>query len=167
MKTKVSERNLTETAVAALQLQRALESLEADRAKEEAAIKEKYAKEEKELKKSLKGLTEALEAYVVAKQDELFEGESRFIDVGGVRLGLRLNPLAVTKTGKEKWEEIAEKMRAAGSNLVRIKPEVDREGILREWGAMKGSEFFDRFVDGLASYNLAVTQEETFYVKEV
>lgn len=167
MKIKVSERNLTETAVAALQIQRALESMEADRAKEEAAIKEKYAKEEKELKKSLKGLTEALEAYVIAKQDDLFEGENRFVDVGGVRLGLRLNPCAVTKTGKEKWEEIAEKMHAAGSNLVRIKPEVDREGILREWSAMKGSPFFDRFVDGLASHNLAVTQEETFYVKEV
>lgn len=167
MKIKVSEKNLNETAVAALQIERALASLEADRLKEEAAIKEKYAKKERELKKSLKDLTEALEAYVIAKQDDLFEAENRFVDVGGVRLGLRLNPFAVTKTGNEKWEEIAKRMHADGCEFVRIKPEVDRESILREWSMHKGSVLFDRFVGGLAFYNLAVTQEETFYIKGV
>lgn len=165
MKLKVTDRNVSESAIAALQLQRALESLDADREKEIADIKERYAVEEKSLKKSLKEMTESLKQYVLTNQDDLFEGENRFVDISGVRLGLRVNPPAVTKNTKLKWEDIAHIMHANSCRFVRITPEVDREGILRERDSLAGTEFVAKLDEGIAIYGLAVTQEETFYIK--
>lgn len=120
---------LPEKAKRILEIEADIEKVTAEREAAILAAAKPHDDRLKELNAVLKALLKPVEKCVRDNAAELFTRDERSVILGSVRVGLRLTPHAVDKSDG-KWDDIAVKMHADGSDYVRLKPEVDRARML-------------------------------------
>lgn len=107
----------------------------------------------------LDGVLESVARFVTRHESSLFADGDRHVDFGGVRVGVRLTPWSVAKTGKETWEQIAIGMRDSMPEYVRVKYSVDKESLLRDRTTVDDLD--------MTAVGLVFTQDDVVFIESV
>lgn len=132
-----------------------LTRLTAAKQKEIEAIDAIYNENLAQLAEENKFISEKVSEWALANRDAFGEKKSLVLNHGTI--GFRLSPFKLEKLVAGKWDTLVESVkRYLGVDYIRTKEELDKERILADREKLG--------VTKLAKANLAVDQEETFFV---
>lgn len=132
------------------------DKLEAQLNQELATIREQYEPQITQLKTDMVEPVETLKVYGVEQRNN-WDGKST--ELANCVIGFRTNPASVAKTKGITWDAIVGLLKANKivKHFVKVKEDVDKAAILKEYGDLKISK-------QLQAVGIVIEQEECFYV---
>lgn len=154
--TEVSLDNAQEASETFALCNNKLKKIEAKMNGEIDKIKSRYQEDITGLKNEMEEPLEMLEAYAIQQKESW--GKRKSFDLLHTVIGFRTGTPKVTKDKKFTWDAVTELVSKLFPDLIRTKPELDKESII----AMRDQDGFKQLKE--ACY-IDVVQDETFFVQ--
>lgn len=152
---EVSLDNAQEASETFAQCNNKLKKIEAKMNGEIDKVKSRYQDEITALKVDMEEPLEMLEAYALQQKESW--GKRKSFELLHTTIGFRTGTPKVTKDKKFTWDAVTELVSKLFPNLIRTKPELDKETII----AMRDQDGFRELKE---SCYIDVVQDETFFV---